>query len=217
MTTSPYYQNTSFGLASRLSLKMREQIFAKFMSTMKPVEKDLILDVGVTSDSTRPESNFFERLYPFPERITACGTEDASHLPNFIKVRPGRPLPFRNGQFDIAFSNATLEHAGYLNSQWFFVSEMMRVSKSFFIATPNRWFPVEFHTCLPFLHWLPRKTHRKILRLLGYDYWSEEENLRLLDIRDLKRLLKYDNLENTTRTDSVKLIGMATNIILYKP
>jgi len=36
-----------------------------------------------------------------------------------------------------------------------------------FLTTPNRWFPVEFHTVLPLVHWLPKPQFRALLRKLG--------------------------------------------------
>jgi hypothetical protein len=35
-----------------------------------------------------------------------------------------------------------------------------------FVTTPNRWFPLEVHTLLPFVHWLPAEARD---RLLPYD------------------------------------------------
>jgi hypothetical protein len=37
-----------------------------------------------------------------------------------------------------------------------FVQELCRVADRVFVTTPNRWFPVEVHTLLPLVHWLPR-------------------------------------------------------------
>ncbi len=31
--------------------------------------------------------------------------------------------------------------------------------KGLFVTTPNRWFPIEFHTVLPLVHWLPKRQH----------------------------------------------------------
>ena len=89
------------------------------------------------------------------------GTEDGSHLEerypglSYKQVQPGDPLPFRDAEFDVVFSNAVLEHVGSRSAQAAFVRELCRVGKAFFITTPNRWFPIEHHTGLPMLHYLP--------------------------------------------------------------
>ena len=36
-----------------------------------------------------------------------------------------------------------------------------------FITTPNRRFPVEVHTRLPFVHWLPDRTAHRVYRAVG--------------------------------------------------
>src|SRR5262245_22332053 len=38
-----------------------------------------------------------------------------------------------------------------------------------FIATPNRWFPIELHTQIPFWHWLPKPQGRRIFRAGGLE------------------------------------------------
>ena len=52
-------------LASRISLRARRRMFDLFMQ-IAPTAETRVLDVGVTSDSFYPESNYFERLYPHP-------------------------------------------------------------------------------------------------------------------------------------------------------
>lgn len=44
----------------------------------------------------------------------------------------------------------------------------MVARRGIFLTTPNRSFPVEFHTQLPLVHWLLKPTHRAIFRLLGF-------------------------------------------------
>ena len=77
----------------------------------------------------------------------------------------GRDLPFADGEFDLGFSNAVVEHvAGGREGQRRFVHELCRVSGSVFVTTPNRWFPLEVHTLLPFVHWLPgRRTRARVI------------------------------------------------------
>jgi SAM-dependent methyltransferase len=83
----------------------------------------------------------------------------------------GRELPFADGEFDVAFSNAVVEHvAGGREGQRAFIRELCRVAKRVFVTTPNRWFPLDPHTLLPLVHWLPPGQRRdRVLRARGFD------------------------------------------------
>lgn len=187
------------------------------MDTMEPQEKTTILDVGVTPDRSLPESNFLEKFYPYKNRLTATSIEDASWLE---KAYPGltfiqtseRELPFDNRQFDIVFCSAVLEHVGDRNRQRFFVRELLRVAEKFFIITPNRNFPVEFHTFLPLIHWLPQSVHQSILRRLGMNFWAETNNLNLLTPTTIKALFP-EHLDIYLKRHY--LLGIPSNIIVY--
>ena len=187
------------------------------MDTMQPDEKTTILDVGVTPDRTLPESNFFEKLYPYKQQLTATSIEDASFLEQeypgltFVHTPDGK-LPFEDQAFDIVFCSAVLEHVGNRQEQARFVRELLRVAKRFFLTTPNRGFPVEFHTFLPFIHWLPQPAHQAILRLLGLTFWAETKNLNLLTPTDLRELFP----QNTDlRLQKHYLLGLPSNLIAW--
>lgn len=219
MTNSPYYKDTGkIALASKISTRFREKMFAKFMANMRPTAERQVLDVGVTSDDKYQESNYFERFYPYKNKLVCVGTEDGSYLETkypgikFQLIVPHEPLPFKDHEFDIVFSNAVIEHVGSRDSQRAFILEILRVSRSFFLTTPNRWFPVEFHTALPLLHYLPATLYRNLLRSIGEQYWSREENLNLLGRRDLMDL--FPKSANVV-VDSVRLLGFSTNLIAY--
>jgi SAM-dependent methyltransferase len=145
---------------------------------LSPGPDTTVVDVGVTDAPFGGGSsdNFFEALYPWPERITAVGRTElvrfAAAFPGVRTVRSdGRALPFRDGEFDLGFSNAVVEHvAGGREGQRQFVAELCRVAGRVFVTTPNRWFPLDPHTLLPFVHWLPRGPRRdRVLRARGFD------------------------------------------------
>jgi SAM-dependent methyltransferase len=97
----------------------------------------------------------------------------------------GTELPFEDDAFDLAFSNAVVEHVGGRLDQRRFVAELCRVAPRVFLSTPNRWFPVETHTLLPFLHWLPRPTADRAFAALGRDSWKRVDLLTKGELLEL--------------------------------
>jgi hypothetical protein len=216
---SAYYMHSSkLLLASRVSFYVRKQMFRFFMEIMRPTEATSILDIGVTCDRTQQESNYFEQFYPYKKNIVCAGIEDGSHLQHqypgvvFVPLQAGQPLPFSDKQFDISFCSAVIEHTGNRKEQQVFVREMLRVSQHFFLTTPNRWFPVEMHTGLPLLHYLPVDCYRAILAKTKFRYWSYEKNLNLLDIENLRRLFLPYVVANLVK---IRLLGIPSNLVAY--
>ena len=216
---SAYYQHTkSVPLASRISSHIRNKMYQLFAQQFSPSEAMRVLDVGVTSDSSQAESNYFEKLYPFPSRITCVGTEDGSHLMaeypglQYRRVQSGRPLPFSDKSFDIVFSNAVLEHVGSREAQAAFLRELTRVGKAFFVTTPNRWFPIEHHTGLPLLHFLPAGLYRAILDRTKYRYWASELTLNMLTAGELAKLFPVE-VDVTVKT--IRFVGFGSNLVAF--
>lgn len=158
-------------VASRVSMRSRRRKLDRFFELLQPGAETTVVDVGVTDAPFGDGStdNFFEALYPWPERITAVGhTALDRFAAAFPQVRAvcadGRDLPFADGEFDLGFSNAVVEHiAGGRDGQRRFVHELCRVSGRVFVTTPNRWFPLEVHTLLPLVHWLPAGARERVI------------------------------------------------------
>ena len=220
MQINEIYSLTKPGsLSSRITRHQRVKMFQVFLDTMAPMANHTILDVGATSDQNYDHSNYFEAWYPYPERVTAAGIDDAFFLETafpgvrFVKA-DGRDLPFADESFDFVHSNAVLEHVGSSAQQSAFVKEMWRVARrGVFLTTPNRWFPVEFHTVLPLLHWLPPNLFRAVLRWLGHHDLAREENLNLLTRLNLKELAADSFLKNFSIRHA-SLFGWPTNLLL---
>lgn len=152
------------------SRRSRMGKFELFDSLFKPRPEDRILDVG--ADPQLFSRYTFEDYYPHQERITG-GSIDFEMVREARKCYPkaqyaifdGCSLPFPDKSFDIVFSNAVIEHIVGRERQQAFAREAMRVGKSWFITTPNYWFPLEVHYLLPFMQFLPdgaRKIYSRI-------------------------------------------------------
>ena len=160
---------------------------------MLPDANERILDIG-TSDDTGVESNMLEQLYPHPDKITCASLTDGRAIlqkykdVRHVKIEAGRPLPFDDLAFDIVYSNAVLEHAGAQDAQRRFIEELCRVGRRRFVVVPNRLFPIEHHTCLPLVHYLPKAWFRKLLRNTRFDVWSYEDNLNYISPANLRAM-----------------------------
>jgi hypothetical protein len=217
--------NAQYNLAApdslpiRIAAHQRRRMFDVFLSMTGVQPQDTILDIGVTSDRTYSHSNYLEHWYPYKSSITASGVDDASFLeqeyPGLRFVHAdGRNLPFADREFEFVHSSAVLEHVGSRAKQVDFVREAWRVArKGIFITTPNRWFPVEFHTLLPLAHWLPPVVFRRLCRMAKLEFFASEDNLNLLSASQLRRMAADAGLENFKVT-SVALAGWPSNLLL---
>ena len=85
--------------------------------------------------------------------------------------------------------------------------------ESIFLQTPNRYYPIDFHTLLPFIHWFPKNFHRKLLNSIKFDFYAKEENLNLLSKNDLKKMCKELEIKNYKIIEH-KLFFLTSNLIL---
>lgn len=222
---STYFRFSSFGFrafADRSIARIRARVFELFRRSFPTNDQDLILDVGVSAED-HATSNFFEKLYPYKENITAVGMGNFSSLETiypglrFVQA-DGRNLPFADNSFDVIFSHAVLEHAGARLHQMQFIRELIRVSKrGVYFTTPNRLHPIEFHTGFPLLHYLPQNLSRELYRLLRKEFYANEENLNLLSKRDIKKMLSELKVTDF-RIQNTFWLGLPANILvtIYK-
>jgi ubiquinone/menaquinone biosynthesis C-methylase UbiE len=100
----------------------------------------------------------------------------------------GCVLPFASYSFDWVFSNAVIEHVGNCQRQESFANEIRRVArKGYFVTTPNKYFPLEPHTFLPFYQFLSPALQRRVVRF-SPGYLQEYEEIRLLSANTMRNL-----------------------------
>ena len=74
--------------------------------------------------------------------------------------------------------------------------EIMRVGRSWFVTTPNRWYPFEFHLRLPLVTWLPGELCWRAAQIVHYNhvrqryafFTGKPTGIRLLGARQLASL-----------------------------
>jgi hypothetical protein len=206
-------------MANKITTRQRRKMFAHFVDGMKISSADTLLDVGATTDRLSDHSNYLEAWWPHKDRITAIGIDDCGFLETlypglrFVQA-DGCDLPFADNSFDFVHSSAVIEHVGDRVRQARLLAELWRVARrGVFVTTPNRWFPVEVHTMLPLLHWLPPWWYRSILRRIGLPFFASEANLNLLSRRDLAGLAQAAGITDSDIV-TVELLNLPSNLIL---
>jgi len=206
-------------LPVRIAAHQRRKMFSRFMlDTGVAAENASSMSASPQIAATRRRTIW--RLGIRTSRlVTAVGIDD-----RIAFVRPiigdefrdadGLRLPFRDQAFDVVHSSAVIEHVGSLARQCAFVAECCRVARrAVFITTPNRWFPVEFHTVLPLVHWLPKEIFRTLMRRSGRGFFADERNLNLMTARALARAASA-NSGFRHEVSSVALGGWPSNLLV---
>lgn len=212
------YENPITKVRTFFALRAREKMYRQFEAVCHPTSEDEVLDLGVTPDIKLADSNFFEKIYPYKDRLTVASIEDCSFLVEeyglkaFVKNCPKESLPFMDKQFDILFCSAVLEHVGNKEDQHFFLEECLRVARKIFITTPNRYFPLEMHTFLPFLHWLPWPIFQKIVRTVKGDFWADINNLNLVSAKEFSGGYWGEKIS----VSGIRTMGMKSNLIITR-
>jgi hypothetical protein len=190
----------------KLSHRSREKKFELLSSVFQARPEDSVLDVGASGEVFLRYT--LEDVYAFPERIVAGGatlneiinTRQLYPRPQYA-VFDGCALPFPDKSIDLVFSNAVIEHILGDERQAKFAQEIMRVGKSWFVTTPNFWYPFESHYHLPFIQFMPQPLERQYNRMLGSHIpKGQVQDLGLLGARGLRRLFPIGEIRKVRVT-----------------
>jgi ubiquinone/menaquinone biosynthesis C-methylase UbiE len=199
------------GLIAPLHRKYRMQKCDFFFETLQPQRGDSMLDVGGGAGITGEFSALY-RYFGEVHVVNLCAQSlDGEQFGNVrFVIADGCSLPFRDRSFDWVFSNAVIEHVGGPERQKQFAGEIQRVARrGYFVATPNKHFPVDPHTLLPFYQFLSPQMQKKVCRF-SPGYFRQYEPLDLLSSRDLRNLFPGSD---------VRKMGMAAlpnNLVAYR-
>ena len=208
-----------YKIFQKITLNARNDFFNLFLVNNNYSNYKSVIDIGSTPSMDKEQNTFLENIKD-NQNVTCLSNQDCRillkkyrNIKNVI-IGDARNTMLEKDSFDIAHSNATIEHVGSFENQVSFVREMIKISKeSVFIQTPNRFYPIDFHTILPFIHWLPKKIHRKVLKLLKKDFYSKEENLNLLTTKELKKIFEILKIKKY-KIFKYKLMFLTSNLIL---
>lgn len=197
-----------WAVISPIFRRRRMQAFEK-MFLDQPVRQ--ILDIGGTPANwklikAQPHVVLFN-LQAAPARLE----------PQFEYVQGnGCDLPFEDQSFDIVFSNSVIEHLGTWDRQQDFSREIRRAGRSYYVQTPNRWFPIEPHYLTPGIHFVPKHWRGRLLRNATVWGWITRpsraraqamiDEIRLLDAREMAELFPEATIQRE------KVLGLTKSI-----
>jgi hypothetical protein len=205
---------------NRIILRKRKEMVNMINEFFEKEELYDALDIGTTNDMGHYHSNFLIKNLKNIKAYKSISNQTINS-DFFIKTLNKSILEkfsideINNYSSDLVLSNATIEHVGNSENQIQMISNIIALTKkNFVLITPNRSHPIDFHTQIPLIHWLPKKIHRKILSLIGLKFYSKEENLNLLSTSDLKKFLNnFDNIEYQIRY--INFLGFRSNCIVF--
>lgn len=186
---------TLFNHFSKRSREGKNRIFSEYFPL---TGRETILDLG---GELGEQVQMLIDTHPDKRNITVVNI-DQQHLERIkarypeinVALADACELPYADNQFDIVYSNAVIEHVGVLEDQERMAREVMRVGKGWFVTTPNRWYPFEFHLRMPLIHWLPRSLTARAARLWSFNHVARHyqsgltPDFRLLSVRQMRQL-----------------------------
>ncbi|HEY5139334.1 MAG TPA: methyltransferase domain-containing protein [Methylococcales bacterium] len=199
--------------------KKRLSLFNSLLATLPAPIK--ILDVGGKEDFYE-SANFFGREGDLDITLINVSLKETGTIhPNIQKiVGDARDMQqFTDNEFDVVFSNSVIEHVGDYSDQLRMANEIKRVSKRYFVQTPNRYFPIEPHFLFPFFQFLPIDI--RVWLLIHFDLgWYEKIpnqqiardavlEIRLLSQKELVHLFPEAKLFKE------KLFGLTKSLTVY--
>lgn len=137
-------------------------------------------------------------------------------------VGDARAMPqYADNQFDLVFSNSTIEHVGDWNDQQRMADEVRRVGRRYYVQTPSRYFPIEPHYVFPLFHFLPMSVRASLVQRfrLGWMPRHAEREAALEAVRSIRLLTKTEmaKLFPDGTVVGERVAGLTKSLIVYGP
>ncbi len=211
------YENNFF---DKIINKKRVEMVKLLIKNLDISKIDDLLDIGTTEDSTADSSNIFCKMLDSIKIHKSISDQKITNkrfnscLKKSITSEFDKQL-IDKYKSDLVISSATIEHVGNFENQLIKVKNMISLSKKYIVlSTPNRFYPIEFHTKLPFIHWLPKKIFRKILLYLKMDYFADQNNLNLLNKKELIEILDSFSDKINYKIYNIRFLGFVSNFFV---
>ena len=212
------YAANHYNFLDKIVFKKRLEISNIINDIIKDIKIYDTLDIGTTSDKNNVSSNTVIKNIKNVEKFKCLSDQTVDSNFFYKKLKKSITEDLSENELyefssDLVISNATIEHVGGSLNQKKMIENIIKLTKKIFvITTPNKFYPLELHTKIPLLHWLPKSIYRKILKFIGLSFYAKEENLNLLSVQELKRMLNDQKI--TYEIKFLKLLFFKSNIII---
>ena len=213
------YAEKHFNFIDRIVENRREKFFNFMKSKINFRELNSYLDIGTTQDESHKSSNYLNKKFDFIKLHKSISDQKILDKRFSSVLQKSITSSFSMEEIslfksDFVIANATIEHVGSLENQLKMLQNMISLTKKVMvIQTIYRFFPIDTHTKLPLIHLLPKEMHRKIIKFLGYDYYSLEENLNMLGMKDMENILNNYNHFINFKIYKIRTFGLVSNIL----
>ena len=200
--------------------KKRVEMISLVKKNIKISQIKDLLDIGTTEDSSANSSNIFCKMLNKVKIHKSISNQKITNKRFKFCIKKSITSKFSKKTIDtfksdLVISSATIEHVGSLKNQISKVKNMISLSKKYVvISTPNRFYPIELHTKLPLLHWLPKSFYRKILLFFNMNYFADEKNMNLLCKSDLSKILNIFSHKIDYKIYNIYFLGFVSNFLV---
>jgi len=211
--------------------KKRMNIFRKYFVIDQNTK---ILDLGSGTGSNI--KNVLEGTLAQPENIYIADigknlVTKGERLYGFrpIVIDESGILPFDDQYFDIVYCSSVIEHVTIpkkevwmclsgqdfksrsLKRQKEFANEAQRLGKQYFVQTPYKYFPVESHTWLPLIAFLPRPIVVYLIKFTNL-FWIKKTSPDWYLLNEME----FQSLFPNAKIIEEKIVGLTKSIMAIK-
>ncbi len=128
---------------------------------------------------------------------------------------------FPDQSFDIVHSNSVIEHVGLWRDMKAMSAEVQRIGKSYYLQTPNFWFPIEPHYFFPVIHWLPMPWRVALAMRWSLGSWPKAKTVSEAVTAQQAAILLSAKMLRSLFPDAQfvreRFLGLTKSLIVLKP
>lgn len=210
-----------------LEFKFRSRRFAKVQELIEAALAERgearILDLGGTETYWLIGEDFI-RQHRGKIKITLINLEKEAvrdtDLFTSLVGDAADPALFAGESFDLVHSNSVVEHVGDWARMQQFAANTKRLSKRYYVQTPNYWFPFEPHFRFPGFQYLPAALRTRLIMRYSLGFFR-----RIDDLEEAKDIIAHHTLISRRQMGTLfqdatikfeKVLGINKSIIAYR-